>query len=88
MFFTAFFCVLCLFCLSDTVLFDDVIHVFIAAAGEANEDGAFAHLFGQLDAVGNGMGAFDGGDDTLHSGKAEEGVDGLIVVDNIIGYSA
>ena len=53
--------------LAQAVVLQDVVHVLIAAAGEVDEDGASAHLLGQLHAVGNRMGAFDGGDDALHA---------------------
>ena len=46
------------------------------------------HGLGQLHAVGHRVGAFDGGDDALHPGQPEEGVDGLLVVDDIVLDSA
>mgnify|MGYP007132059168 CR=1 FL=1 len=74
--------------LSDTVLLDDVIHILIASAGEVDEHRTLAHRLCELHAVGNRVGAFDRGDDALHSGKLEESVERLIVVHNVILHSA
>ena len=73
---------------TDTVFLNDIIHVLIAAAGEVDEHGAFAHGLGQLHAVGNGMGAFDSRDDALHAGQFKESVDGLIVGHDIVRHTA
>ena len=61
---------------ADAVIFDDVVHVLIAAAGKVDQHGAFTHGLGQLHAVGYGVGAVDGGNDAFQAGQGEESVDG------------
>ena len=52
----------------------DVVHVLIATAGAVGEDGAGAHLAGFAHGKGDGVGAFEGRDDTLVTGELEEGI--------------
>ena len=70
--------------LANTVFFDDIVHVLVAAAGEVDQHRAVIHALRQLDAVGNGVCALDGGDDTLQTGQIEEGVDGVVVADDVV----
>ena len=51
--------------LSDSVFFDDKVHVLVASAREVDEDGAASHLLRQFDCVSNRVRAFDCGDDSL-----------------------
>ena len=70
--------------LSDTVLFDDEVHILVASAGEVDQNGAVAHGLGELHPVSDGVGAFDRGNDALETGELEERVDGVFVVDQVI----
>ena len=74
--------------LSDAVVFDDIVHVLITAAGEVDEDGAVVHGLGKLHGVGNGVGTFDGGDYALEASQLIESINGLLVVHNVILNSA
>jgi hypothetical protein len=55
-------------------------HVFVAAAGEVHDHhGILAELGRALDGFGDGVGAFEGGDDAFESREAHEGVERLVV---------
>ena len=70
--------------LSYSVIFDYVVHILVAATRKVYKNRAVIHLLRQLDAVGNRVGAFYRRDDTFHTGKLEEGIDSLFVVDDVI----
>ena len=52
---------------AEAVVFDDVVHVLVAASGEVDEDaaGLVGRLARQADGVGEGVAAFEGGDDAF-----------------------
>jgi len=53
-------------------------HVLVAAAGEVDDDQLLpGHFGGALDDGGEGVGGFQGGNDALQAGEADEGVEGL-----------
>ena len=70
--------------LSDTKVFDDVVHILITTAGQVDQHRAGAHGLCQLHAVSHGVGALDGRDDALFAGQLVESVDGLLIVDDIV----
>ena len=66
--------------LSDPISLQDIIHILISSSGKVNEDRALIHLLCQLHAVSHRMGAFNGGNDSLHSGKGKEGINGFLII--------
>ena len=52
---------------ADAVVLNDVVHVLVASAGEVDEDRTVGQSLGQLNAVSNGVGTFDGRDDAFHT---------------------
>lgn len=74
--------------LSDSVPFNDIVHIFVAPTGEIDKHRPLTHFLSEFNAVGNGVGTFNGGNDTLHSGKLEESVNGLIIGHDIVLHSA
>ena len=71
-----------------TILFDDVIHILVAASREADKHRAAAHLLCELHSVRDGVRALDCGYNSLKARELEEGVDGLLVTDSIVPYPA
>ncbi len=65
--------------LAQAVLSDDEIDVFVAAAAEVDEDGLEGVGLGQFAGVGDGMGAFEGGDDAFAAAQFKKGVDRFII---------
>lgn len=51
--------------LSDTVLFNDIVHILVASAREVDEDRALAHFLSQLHTVSHRVCAFKCGDNAL-----------------------
>ena len=58
--------------LAIAVVFDYVINVFVAAAGASGEDGTVGVFFRPADGVGDGMGTFQGRNDTFIAGEHEK----------------
>jgi len=63
------------------VVFDDVVHVLVAASGQIDQDaagvgGVFA---AQANRMGDGMCALERGDEAFHAGEHEEGFDGFLI---------
>ena len=73
---------------SHTVIFDDVVHILVASAGEVDQHRTVGHALGQLHAVSHGVGRLNGGNNTLQPSQLVEGVDGFFVVDDIVLDSA
>lgn len=78
----------CRLLFGDTVMLDHEVHILVSPAGDVYQDGAVVPLLGQLYGIGEGVAAFDGGDDALQAGEAEEGVDGGVVVRQVVFYPA
>ena len=69
-------------------MLDNVVHILVTSAGEIDKDTAVIHCLCKLHTEGHRVGAFDSGNNALHTGQLEESVNGLFVVDDIILYSA
>lgn len=61
------------------IIYDEV-DVLIAATAEVDEDRLAWVFLGQFHGVGDGVGAFEGGDDAFEAAELVEGVDGFLVV--------
>ena len=70
------------------VILDDIVHILITSAGEADEHRAVRHLLGEADTVGYRVRALDSGDNALKARKTEECVDCLVVTDGVVLNSA
>ena len=63
---------------------DDEVEVFVASAGEVDENGTGDTGPGDTDSVSQGVRALDRGDDSLVSGEKEEGLNGVLVIDGCV----
>ena len=70
--------------LTRTVLLNDVVEILVAPAAEVDEDRARVHLLGATHGVGDRMGAFERGDDSLVARKFEECADRFFVGRRIV----
>jgi len=61
-------------------VFGDGLDVFVAAAGQVDDD-EFGEFAFHLEDLCDGVGAFEGGDDAFGSGEQREGDESLIVGD-------
>ena len=64
---------------SIAVVFDNVIHVFIAASAAADKDRTGLHLFRQLHCIGDCMRGFQRGNDAFIAGELEKRVDRFFI---------
>ena len=73
---------------TSTIFFIYVVNVLIAPARQVDQDGAVFMLLGIADSIGNGVRAFDGGNNPLCSAEEEEGLHGFLVGNNVVVHPA